>query len=274
MKLNIDTKINLNNGIKVPILGLGTWRLTGKDAINAVKWALEAGYRHIDTAALYNNENQVGIAIKESDISREDIFITSKVWNRDQGYQSTIKALDRSLKRLNTTYVDLYLIHWPLKNKRIETWKALEKIYKEGKARAIGVSNYWIHHLREILDSFTITPSINQFELNPFLNRKELINFCKENDISIEAYSPLTHGKKIDYPLLEKIAKKYDKSVAQILIRWGLQHEFIEIPKSSKKNHIVQNSKVFDFELGKEDMYMLDKIDEKYQYLFDTSKWD
>jgi len=274
LKLNIDTKINLNNGIKVPILGLGTWRLTGKDAINAVKWALEAGYRHIDTAALYNNENQVGIAIKESDISREDIFITSKVWNRDQGYQSTIKALDRSLKRLNTTYVDLYLIHWPLKNKRIETWKALEKIYKEGKARAIGVSNYWIHHLREILDSFTITPSINQFELNPFLNRKELINFCKENDISIEAYSPLTHGKKIDYPLLEKIAKKYDKSVAQILIRWGLQHEFIEIPKSSKKNHIVQNSKVFDFELGKEDMYMLDKIDEKYQYLFDTSKWD
>jgi len=208
LKLNIDTKINLNNGIKVPILGLGTWRLTGKDAINAVKWALEAGYRHIDTAALYNNENQVGIAIKESDISREDIFITSKVWNRDQGYQSTIKALDRSLKRLNTTYVDLYLIHWPLKNKRIETWKALEKIYKEGKARAIGVSNYWIHHLREILDSFTITPSINQFELNPFLNRKELINFCKENDISIEAYSPLTHGKKIDYPLLEKIAKK------------------------------------------------------------------
>jgi len=274
LKLTIDTKIELNNGVKMPILGLGTWKITGTDAINTVKWALEAGYRHIDTAKLYNNETQIGIAIKESDISREDIFITSKVWDRDQGYQSTIKALDRSLKRLNSTYVDLYLIHWPRKSKRIETWKALEKIYKEGKARAIGVSNYWIHHLQEILDSFTIKPSINQFELNPFLYRKELINFCKEKDISIEAYSPLTHGNKLDYPLLEKIAKKYHKSVAQILIRWGLQHEFIEIPKSSNKDHIIQNSMVFDFELVEEEMKKLDKIDAKYQHLYDTSKWD
>lgn len=258
----------------MPILGLGTWKITGKNAINSVKWALEAGYRHIDTARLYNNETQIGIAINESDISRENIFITTKVWDSDQGYQSTIKALDRSLKRLNTPYVDLYLIHWPRKNTRIETWKALEKIYKEGKARAIGVSNYWIHHLQEIKDSFTIIPFINQFELNPFLYRKELINFCRKNDILIEAYSPLTHGRKLDYSLIETIASKYNKSVPQILIRWGLQHEFIEIPKSSKKEHIIQNSLVFDFDLDKEDMYKLDNLDEKYQHLYDTSKWD
>ncbi|MFW9874815.1 MAG: aldo/keto reductase [Candidatus Thorarchaeota archaeon] len=274
MKLKIDSKKQLNNGVKIPILGLGTWKISGKNAINVVIWALEVGYRHIDTAKLYNNETQIGLAIKESDISREDIFITSKVWNTDQGYQSTIKALDISLKKLNTTYVDLYLIHWPRKMIRKDTWKALEKIYKEGKARAIGVSNYWIHHLQEILNSSSITPAINQFELNPFLYRKELIDFCKENDILIEAYCPLTHGRKLRHPLLAKMAKKYNKSIAQILIRWGLQHDFIEIPKSSIKDHIVQNSKVFDFELGKEDMHKLDNIDETYQYLYDTSKWD
>ncbi|MFX0007321.1 MAG: aldo/keto reductase [Promethearchaeota archaeon] len=274
MKLSIDSKIDLNNGVKIPILGLGTWKLVGKTAYDSVKWALEAQYRHIDTAKLYGNEEQIGKAIKDSGVLREDVFITSKVWDSDQGYESTIRAFNRSLKRLGTSYIDLYLIHWPRKNQRIETWKALEKIYSEGKVRAIGVSNYWIHHLEEIIGSFNIKPVINQFELNPFLYRKELIKYCKEQDISIEAYCPLTHGKKLNNNYLKEIAEKYNKSVAQILIRWGFQHEFIEIPKSSTRDHIIQNSMVFDFELDEEDIFKLDNMEEKYQILYDTSKWD
>ncbi|TFG26725.1 MAG: aldo/keto reductase [Promethearchaeota archaeon] len=258
----------------MPILGLGTWELKGKDAFNSVKWALEAGYRHIDTAKLYANEQQVGKAIKESEVPREEIFITTKVWDSDQGFNSTIKAMDKSLKKLDTSYVDLYLIHWPRKKKRKETWRALEKIYKDDKALAIGVANYWIHHIQEILDSFEIVPALNQFELSPFLYRKELIEFCQSKDIAVEAYSPLTHGKKLEHSLLTKIAEKYNKSTAQILIRWGLQHNFIEIPRSSQKSHIIENSNIFDFELDKEDMNHLNNLDEKFQLLYDTSKWD
>jgi diketogulonate reductase-like aldo/keto reductase len=175
---------------------------------------------------------------------------------------------------LGTSYVDLYLIHWPRIKTRKETWKALEKIYKDGKARSIGVANYWIHHLQEILDSFEIIPAVNQFELSPFLYRKELITFCESHKIAVEAYSPLTHGRKLDHPSLRKIADKYNKSKAQILIRWGLQHGFIEIPKSSQKEHIIENSKVFDFKLNMDDMKTLDNLGEKFQLLYDTSKWD
>jgi len=274
MNLSLNTKLELNNGVKMPILGLGTWKMKGKDAINSVRWALDAGYRHIDTAKLYGNEKEIGKVIKESDIPRKEIFLTSKVWDSDQGFDSTLKAFEKSVKRLNTDYLDLYLIHWPRDAKRKETWKALEKLYDEGKVKAIGVANYWIHHLKEILEEFNITPAINQFELNPFLYRKELIEFCRDNNIIVEAYSPLTHGQKLGNPKLKPIAKEYNKSTAQILIRWGLQHEFIEIPKSSQKEHILENSKVFDFELKTEHMEKLDNLNEKFMNLYDTSKWE
>jgi len=274
LKLSLNSKIRLNNDVEMPRFGLGTWKTKGKDAINAVKWAIEAGYIHIDTASLYGNEKEIGQAIKESKIRREDIFITSKVWDSDQGFDPTLKALDISLKKLGTSYVDLYLIHWPRKQKRKETWTALEKINKDEKARAIGVANYWIHHIQEILENFEIIPAVNQFELSPYLYREELINFCRENNIAIEAYSPLTHGKKLNNPKLRNIAKKYNKSTAQILIRWGLQHVFIEIPKSTQKEHIIQNADVFDFQLREEDMIALNEIEENYQLLYDTSKWD
>jgi diketogulonate reductase-like aldo/keto reductase len=273
MKLSLDTEIELNNGIKMPILGLGTWKLTGIDAYNSVKWALEAGYKHIDTAKLYGNEKEVGKAIKESKISRDEIFITSKVWDSDQGYDSTLHAFERSLKNLSTSYLDLYLIHWPRKMRK-ETWKAMEKIYDEGKVHSIGVANFWIHHVEEILTNFAIKPAVNQFELSPFLFRKELVNFCNSCDITIEAYSPLTHGRKLDHPIIESIANSLNKTPAQILIRWGLQHDFIEIPKSNQKDHIIQNAMVFDFELDIDQMKQLDNIEEKFQLLYDTSKWD
>ena len=270
----MNSTIRLNNNVEMPIFGLGTWQTKGKNAINAVKWALEAGYIHIDTATLYGNEKEIGQAITESKIPREDIFITSKVLDSDQGFDPTLKALDISLKKLGTSYIDLYLIHWPRKKKRKETWTALEKIYKDEKARAIGVANYWIQHIKEILENFKIIPAVNQFELSPFLYREELIDFCRKNNITIEAYSPLSHGKKLNNPEVKNIAKKYNKSTAQILIRWGLQHKFVEIPKSTQKEHIIQNADVFDFQLSKEDMKALNNIEEKFQLLYDTSKWD
>lgn len=274
MNLSIETTKELNNGAKMPIFGLGTWKIKGRAAVKSVKWALDAGYRHIDTAKLYGNEKQIGKAIKESDVSREDIFLTSKVWDSDQGYDSTLKAFDRSIDRLDTDYLDLYLIHWPKKPKRKETWRALETLLEEGKSRSIGVANYWTHHLQELIDEFEVVPAVNQFELNPFLYRTGLIEFCRKNDIVVEAYSPLTHGEKLDHEKIKTIAEHYDKSPAQILIRWCLQHEFIVIPKSSQEEHIMDNADVFDFDINEEDMKELDTLDETFQNLYDTSKWD
>ncbi|MGV9172181.1 MAG: aldo/keto reductase [Promethearchaeia archaeon] len=273
MDLNIQSTIKLNNDIEMPILGLGTWQNKGKSVIRSVKWALEFGYRHIDTASFYKNESQIGKALQESDIPRKDIFITSKVWDTEQGYKSTLKAFELSTRKLKTDYLDLYLIHWPRKQRKA-TWKALQELYNEGKVKAIGVANFSIHHIEDLINDFSIIPAVNQFELSPFFYRKDLINFCRENKIAVEAYSPLTHGKKLDHPLLEDIAKKYEKSSAQILIRWGVQHKFIEIPKSSSKSHIRENAEVFDFRIQKEEMQKLDNIEENFQLLDDTKNWD
>jgi diketogulonate reductase-like aldo/keto reductase len=263
MELSLDSKMKLNNGLEISRLGFGTWELERESALKPVKWALNRGYRLIDTAAIYANEKFVGKALKESGIPREDIFVTSKVWNSDQGYENTLKAFDASLRRLDLNCLDLYLIHWPHELPQ-ETWKALEKIYEDGKAKSIGVSNFSIKDLKAILDNYTIVPTVNQIEMHPlkYGENEELINFCEKKGIKIEAYSPLTHGEDLDYKKFEKIANNYDKSVPQILIRWSLQHGFICIPRSSNEDHIKENANVFDFKLSEGDMQKLDSIKE------------
>ncbi|TFF69451.1 MAG: aldo/keto reductase [Promethearchaeota archaeon] len=269
MTLKIDTQIELNNGVQIPIIGLGTWVLNGKEAYNAVSWALEMDYRLIDTATIYGNERKVGEAIKDSGIPRDEVFITTKVWKSDQGYDNTLRALEKSLKKLGIDYVDLYLIHWPVPGKTLDTWKAMEKIYEDGKARAIGVSNYNLHFLNQLLDNSEEVPAVNQIEFSPFLYQKELLEFCELKNIKVEAYSPLTRGKKLDNPKVLEIAQKYDKSAAQVLIRWGLQHQIIEIPKSGNKEHLKENINVFDFNLNTNDMQELDNLNKDLRVVED-----
>lgn len=267
MSLNINTKIKLNNGFEIPLLGLGTWEITeGETIIDAIRLAISKGYRHIDTARIYGNEKGVGkglkLSLEEQGLTREDIFITTKLWINSFKYERALKAFNRSLNNLGLDYVDLYLLHWPEPPYRQEAWKALESILKEGKARSIGVSNYYQNHLDELLSEADIIPAVNQVEFTPYLYLKELKEYCDNKGIRLEAYSPLTRGKKLKDSKLMDIAKKYNKSSAQILIRWGLQHEVIEIPKSSKEDHIIENSKVFDFTISEDDMALLDKFNE------------
>jgi diketogulonate reductase-like aldo/keto reductase len=268
-KLKLSSRIRLNNGIDIPILGLGTWPLKGKEAYQAVLWALDIGYRLIDTASFYGNEKEIGDALHETEVAREDIFITTKVWNSEQGYNSTLEAFERSLKQLNLKYIDLYLIHWPISGLRNETWKALEEIYDSEQVRAIGVSNYTVKHLKELLELSTLIPAVNQVEFSPFLYQKDLIEFCQSKEIAVEAYSPLTRGRRFNNSILQEIIRKYNKTPAQVLIRWGLQHNIIEIPKSGNKDHLIENSQVFDFNLDEYDMNKLDTLNEDYRIIDD-----
>ena len=274
MDLNFNTSVKLNNGVNMPILGLGTWALSGKSAYQAVLWALEIGYRLIDSASLYGNEKKIGEALKATKNLRDDIFITTKVWNSDQGYDSTLAAFDRSLKLLNLDYIDLYLIHWPVKGLRNETWKALEKIYDNGRVRAIGVSNFTIRHLDELKATLKLIPSVNQVEFSPFLYQKELMEYCRSNKIVLEAYSPLTKAKKFSNSTLMTLGQKYSKSPAQILIRWDLQHEIVTVPKSGDKLHLIDNANVFDFSLDENDMHKLDSLNENYRTVNDPNLID
>jgi diketogulonate reductase-like aldo/keto reductase len=272
--LNINSSVRLNNEVYMPILGLGTWTLRGKSAYRAVLSALDFGYKLIDSASFYGNEQQIGEAIKKSKILRDDMFITTKVWNSDQGYDSTLAAFDRSLKLLELDYIDLYLIHWPITGLRSETWKALEKIYDNGRVRAIGVSNFTIRHLDELKETLELMPTVNQVEFSPFLYQKELMEYCKSNKIVLEAYSPLTKTKKFNHPTLITIGQKYSKSPAQILIRWGLQHEIVSIPKSGDIKHLIDNMNVFDFSLDESDMHQLDNLNENYRLIDDPNLID
>lgn len=257
---NVPT-ITLNNGVKMPQLGFGVFKVPeGEEAYNAVKWALEAGYRGIDTAAVYKNEVSVGKAIKDSGIPREELFITTKVWNEDQGYEETLEAFEKSLERLKLDYVDLYLIHWPVKEKYKETWKALEKIYADKKSRAIGVSNFHIHHLEDLLETAKIVPAVDQIELHPTLSQEKLSTWLKAHDIAVESWGPLGQGSDLKNPVIVEIGEKYNKSSAQVILKWHLQHGFIVIPKSSHKERIAENLNVFDFSLSDEDMEALDKL--------------
>ncbi|MFE4510461.1 glyoxal/methylglyoxal reductase [Bacillus subtilis] len=259
MPTSLKDTVKLHNGVEMPWFGLGVFKVeNGNEATESVKAAIENGYRSIDTAAIYKNEEGVGIGIKESGVAREELFITSKAWNEDQGYETTLAAFEKSLERLQLDYLDLYLIHWPGKDKYKDTWRALEKLYKDGKIRAIGVSNFQVHHLEELLKDAEIKPMVNQVEFHPRLTQKELRDYCKAQGIQLEAWSPLMQGQLLDNEVLTQIAEKHNKSVAQVILRWDLQHEVVTIPKSIKEHRIIENADIFDFELSQEDM---DKID-------------
>ncbi|MEE6728225.1 aldo/keto reductase [Pediococcus pentosaceus] len=264
---NLTDTYTLNNGVKIPVVGFGTWQSKdGDEAYNAVKAALEAGYRHIDTAAAYGNEESVGKAIKDSGIDRKELFLTSKLWNRDHGYESAKKALDTSLAKLGTDYLDLYLIHWPnpvqfrdeWQQCNADSWRAMEEALDAGKVRAIGVSNFRAHHLDELLKTAKVTPAVNQIFLNPSDTEDEVVAYNKEHGILSEAYSPLGTGKIFTIPELKDIAAKYNKSVAQVVLRWSLQHGFLPLPKSVHADRIKQNTEIFDFELSDDDIKKID----------------
>jgi diketogulonate reductase-like aldo/keto reductase len=274
MQLTIQSSIRLNNGVEIPRLGLGVYQSApGRITRRVVKYALKIGYRHIDTAYIYGNESDVGKALFESGIQREEVFITTKLWNtKDVGYDSALKACKESLQRLGLTYIDLYLIHWPVQgigNNTREIWRAMIRLLREEKVRAIGVSNFSIDDLKQILNHSDVVPAVNQVEFHPFLYQKDLLSFCEKSGIQLEAYSPLTRGKRLDHPTIVDIAKKYDnKTPAQILIRWSLQHNLVVIPKSIHEDRILDNSQVFDFKLEEEDMKLLDSLNENLQTVF------
>lgn len=261
--------IPLRIGVFMPNLGLGTWGMQGKEE-EAVLWALENGYRHIDTAKIYGTEEGIGRAVAQSGVPREEIFITTKLWNADQGYDTALYAIDESLSKLNTNYVDLYLVHWPLteetqgENRRQETWRAMETIFEQGKALAIGVSNFGREHLEEMESYAGVMPMVNQIERHPFNQSRGVVEYCDENGIAITNYSPLVRGTRSSDPTVEDIANKHHKSDAQVLIRWGIQHGNAVIPKAAQLVHIEENMDVYDFILDEEDMAALDALDEEY----------
>jgi len=253
--MNLSSTVKLNNGVEIPVLGLGVFRSPeGDETYNAVRYAIDAGYKHIDTAMIYRNEVSVGKAIKDSGIKRGDIFITTKLWNEDMRQGTQYQAFEESLERLQIDYVDLYLIHWPVRGKYVESWKILEKIYAEGRARAVGVSNFHIHHLEDIFAASDLIPAVNQVECHPWLTQVELVDYCQNKGILFEPWSPLGAGQLIENEVLKAIAQKYNKSVAQLILKWGLQRGFINIPKSTNKDRIIENSRIFDFTIADDDM--------------------
>lgn len=276
---NLQDRVALHNGVEMPWFGLGVFKVEeGPELVNAVKMAIKQGYRSIDTAAIYANEKAVGEGIregiKEAGISREDLFITSKVWNKDQGYEETLAAYEESLQKLGLEYLDLYLVHWPVEGKYKDTWRALEKLYKEGRVRAIGVSNFQIHHLKDVMEGAEVKPMINQVEYHPRLTQKELRDFCREQGIQMEAWSPLMQGQLLDNETLQEIADKYGKTTAQIILRWDLQNEVVTIPKSTKEHRITQNADIFNFELTKEDMEQIDALNQNHRVGPDPDNFD
>jgi diketogulonate reductase-like aldo/keto reductase len=277
--INLQHTTTLSNGIKMPWFGIGVFKVEeGPELVNAVKFAIKHGYRSIDTAAIYGNEEGVGQAIREglqkSGISRDELFVTSKVWNADLGYESTIAAYETSLKKLGLDYLDLYLIHWPVEGKYKEAWRALETLYKEGKVKAIGVSNFQVHHLEELMKNAIVKPMINQVEFHPRLTQKEVHAYCLEHGIQMEAWSPLMQGELLDHPLLQDIATKYHKSVAQVILRWDLQNGIVTIPKSTKEYRIMENADIFDFELSQEEMNQIDGMNQNHRVGPDPDNFD
>ena len=279
MMKNLQDTVTLHNGVKMPGFGLGVFKVEeGPELVNAVKIAIKHGYRSIDTAAIYGNEEGVGQGIreglKEAGISRENVFVTSKVWNADLGYDATIAAYETSLKKLGLDYLDLYLIHWPVEGKYKEAWRALETLYKEGKVKAIGVSNFQVHHLKDLMEDAEIKPVINQVEYHPRLTQKELQAFCEKHHIQLEAWSPLMQGELLNNEVLTEIANKHNKSVAQVILRWDVQNGIITIPKSTKEHRIVENASIFDFELTKEEIERIDELNQNHRVGPDPDNFD
>lgn len=263
--IDIKDYVTLNNGVKMPLLGFGTYNANDSNQLNlAIKECIEVGYRHIDTASFYQNEKVVGCAINESGISREELFLVNKVWNLDQGYEKTLKAFKKSIKNLNTDYLDLYLIHWPqLLNQ--ETWKALEKLNKEGYVRAIGVSNFTINHMKNLIGNAEILPAINQIEFHPRLVQYDLMKFCEKYKVKIEAWSPLMRGLVFQIPFLKELSQKYGKTISQIVLRWNLQMGVVTIPKSITLTRIKENADIFNFEISEEDMNRIKNLNNGFR---------
>ncbi len=251
----------LHNGVAMPCLGLGVFQIGDADVEAAIGHALQVGYRHIDTAKMYGNEAGVGRAVRNADLSREDVFVTTKVWNSDQGYEATLRACEASLERLGLEQLDLYLVHWPVPRLTKDTWRAMERIYQEGLARAIGVCNFKVHHLTDLLQYAEIPPMVNQVELHPYLSQAGVRSFCREHGIQVEAWAPLMRGR-LDAPLLRELAERYGKTAAQIVLRWDLQSGVVTIPKSARPERIHENAGIFDFALSDEDMRRIDALNE------------
>ena len=254
----------LSNGVKIPSIGFGTYK-SGDDEETAkiIKNALNLGYKMIDTASFYNNEVGIGNGIKESGIDRKDIFIVTKLWNDDHGYENTIEAFNKSLNNLQVDYIDLYLIHWPNKL-NAETWRAFEHLYETGKVKAIGVCNFKVEHLEDLKKTAKIMPMVNQVEIHPFSTKNNIINYCKDNNIKVVAWSPISRGRVLSNDLMIDLSQKYKKSIVQIVLRWHMQKGVIPIPKSSNENRIKENIDIFDFEISSEDMKAIDSLDEGY----------
>jgi len=271
-QLSSAATVKLNNGVEIPLLGLGVYQSPpGKTTQDAVKHALKCGYRLVDTARVYGNEQDVGLALRESGLPREEVFVTTKLWNSDHGYDSTIRACEESLRRLGLKYLDLYLVHWPVSGVRNESWRAMEKLLRDGKCRAIGVSNYTINHLNDLLASSNTIPAVNQVEFHPFLYQQKLLEYCQGHGIQLEAYSPLTRGERLNHPKVVEIARKHERTSAQILIRWAVQHSVVAIPKSVRNDRILENSRVFDFTLSSSEMKALDSLNEDFRTCWDPS---
>ncbi len=279
MHNNLQAITTLHNGVTMPWLGLGVFKVEdGPEVVQAVKSAMKLGYRSIDTAAIYGNEASVGQGIREGmaehGLTRDQLFVTSKVWNADLGYESTIAAYEASLEKLGLDYLDLYLIHWPVQGKYVEAWRALETLYKEGRVKAIGVSNFQIHHLEDVMGSGSIKPMVNQVELHPLLAQTDLHDFCKKHGIQLEAWSPLMQGQLLENPVLSEIAAQYGKSIAQVILRWDLQRGIVTIPKSTKEHRILENGSIFDFELTNEDMAAISGMNQNLRVGPDPDNFD
>jgi diketogulonate reductase-like aldo/keto reductase len=258
-----NATLPLNTGASIPQVGLGVWQAPrGSVTQEAVLAALRAGYRHVDTARIYGNETDVGAAVRDSPVPREQVFVTTKLWNNEQGYDSALRAFDASLERLGLEYVDLYLLHWPVAGKRKDSWRALELLFEQKRARAIGVSNFLVSHLTELVDGAKVVPAVDQIELHPFLQHRDTRAFCKKHGIVVEAYSPLTHGQRLGHPSVVEVARQAGRSAAQVLLRWGIQHDLVVLPKSTNEARIRENGALFDFELGPEPMAILDGLEE------------
>ena len=262
MRLSLDSTVELSNGVQMPRFGLGTYKSAeGTEVREAVLWALDAGYRSIDTASLYGNAQSIGEALRESGVAREKVVLTSKVWNDEQGHAETLAALDRSLERLGTPYLDLYMVHWPIRDTLEPTWRALEEALAAGKVRSIGVCNFMRHHLLALLDVARVVPMVDQYECHPWLQQPGLRQFCETNGIVVEGWAPLMRGRVNDVPLLKMIAEAHDGTPAQVALRWSLQHGMVVIPKSVHGARIVENAGALAFELADEEMAAIDALD-------------